>query len=437
MKETLVVLGGKMAAARLIGRLIELGAASRYRITLVCPEPHIFQRSGLIPTAPARSPSTWSISASIADHFGAHGVELRCASTAVDLDTQAKRLVMRDGSSIGYERLVFATGSVPISGCQLGRGPEGVSFSLGDPVEMARLSRIAAPMSSTVVVGGGASGIEAAWALRARGVAVRLVEASPRLMAGLLDHPGAAVVGEHLSRAGIEVSLDHRISDARPSRSGGGVVLSAEDRPDIGADFVLWATGSIAEDRVARRAGILCAPRGGGIVVDSKLETSSPCVYAVGSCTYFPPGLGWSPMAAMEQAEVLAGLLSEKENRSWEPVVDVQLGTPGLDLAVLGSPVLGPPSAHVSNPLRGIYKAATVSEGRLKAAVLVGDCTPAPMLRLLLAQKVPLSWDPSCLVGQPGRFVPERLLWPTSCPDSRQPGRVRMRSIAALEEVPV
>ncbi len=438
MKQSLVVVGSGSSPYHLVSALVGRGATDQLSVTVVSPEPVGPYERALFPSVVAGRRRAAELVSRPAEWYAEHGVSLRLGLRMTELDRARREVRLSDGTVLHYDRLVLDVGSKPLSvPSWVGPGSAGACrppvFTLSDLAGLASLSARAATARSAVVVGGGPSGVEIAWALAARGLAVDLVEAASRLMPSLLDAEAAQVMAARLSEAGIVVHPDSvatgasRVGDGdgdgdevggvaivRRTASPDGVDAPARERQEwVAGDMVVLACGTVADAAAAAAAGLEVTSA--GIVVDGSLRTSDPCIYAVGDCTDRSRQAGCSPEVDLQQAEALAAVLTGKQAPYSEPGLDVQLATPGLDVVVMGEQgaFVAPPApaatatpaatpaatAYMRNPLRGIYRAVTVEDGVLRRAVLVGDATAAPQLRAVRRSVMPLACQPVDLIG--------------------------------------
>ena len=130
-----------------------------------------------------------------------------------------------------------------------------------------------------VVVGAGFIGLEAAEALRHRGLAVTLVELAGQVMPAL-DPEMARSIELELLRAGVGVRLGTSVTAVRQAGSG-SVAAELSDGSEVPADLVLLAAGVRPETSLAAAAGLTLGARG-ALLVDEHLRTSVPSIYGVG-----------------------------------------------------------------------------------------------------------------------------------------------------------
>ena len=129
-----------------------------------------------------------------------------------------------------------------------------------------------------MVVGGGFIGIEVAENLKESGVDVTLVEASDQLMAPF-DRDMASFIHAQVRKNGVHLMLGHTVEGFADTDQGIAVRLKSSGT--ISADIVVMAIGVTPETALAKAAGLAVGIRG-SIVVNNRMETSVPDIYAVG-----------------------------------------------------------------------------------------------------------------------------------------------------------
>lgn len=197
-------------------------------------------------------------------------IDLRLHAEAVALDVARREVHVRTAGGVervGYTDLVVTTGGTP------SRPP--VPVPDGTPVHTVRTLEDAVALRALLdsgrvrtaaVVGAGYIGLETAEALHARGVRVTVVERLDGVLT-TLDEPVAAPVEEHV-RGHVELLLG---TDAGP--------VLAERRPDL----VVLCTGVRPAAGIAAAAGAATGP-GGALLVDDRMRTDLPGVWAAGDC---------------------------------------------------------------------------------------------------------------------------------------------------------
>ncbi len=212
-------------------------------------------------------------------------IDVRTRQEVLALDSDAHRVTVRDlesGSTYEqrYDKLLLSPGAKPIVPPLPGLDLPGVYTLRNIPDMDAILSCLTdSPVQSALVVGGGFIGLEMAENLAARGLQVALVEMLPQVM-GTLDFEMAALVHQELRRQGVRLALGDGLQSVSQTQSGKLQVTLASGR-SAETDMVILSIGVRPESDLAREAGLAIDPRG-HIIVDERMRTSVPDIYAVG-----------------------------------------------------------------------------------------------------------------------------------------------------------
>ncbi len=212
------------------------------------------------------------------------GVEVRIGVEAKAIDTEKKTVEIQDRRTrhkekIPYDSLILATGSLPLRPPIPGIDIENV-FTLRTMRDGEEILAALPQVNKAVVVGAGPIGIEAASALRERGLETTLVEMEPSVLVGMLDPDMSEAVMDRLSQVGITTICCMPVKEIKGDKKVSSVVV--DDR-EIPADIVIVAVGVKPDVELARAAGIEFGPTK-LIKVDDHLRTSAPDVYAAGDC---------------------------------------------------------------------------------------------------------------------------------------------------------
>ncbi len=212
------------------------------------------------------------------------GVNVRTSTIVEEIDVDNRKLKARDlrrGEVFyrDYDVLILATGSRPFIPRSVNILDSSCVYTLRLVEDAKFIIEAAAKYNSAVVVGGSALGIETAYALRARGLNVTLVEYFQQLMPGKLDFEIAKIVAERLSSKGINLVLGEAAAEVSGAPGAKKIVTSTGR--ELEAGFVVFATGVKPNTDLAKQIGAEVGPTG-GIKVDDHMRTSIEGVYAAG-----------------------------------------------------------------------------------------------------------------------------------------------------------
>lgn len=206
-------------------------------------------------------------------------VDLILGSEAKRIDRESKVVYfIKDGSleSIGYDRVILATGLRPIVPRVEGIDLEGV----GTVWDLESVSDLLRQLGNkVVVVGGSATGIEVASELARTGREVTLIEATEQLMPGKVDPPISSLVMKALNDLGVKVMLKTPME--RLEGSGGRLTHVVTPKGAIEADTAVVVIGARPDVSVALESGLRIGETG-GVKVDEYMFTSDPYVLAAG-----------------------------------------------------------------------------------------------------------------------------------------------------------
>ena len=267
---TFAIAGGGLAGAKAAETLREEGFDGR--IVIVGAEPERpYERPPLSKAYLAGKAPREEAYVHPEAFYAEHSIEL-VRGIATGLDPGARRLDLADGTDVGYDRLLLATGAVPrrppIPGADLDHVH--VLRTLAD--SDALRERFSAG-GAVAVIGAGWIGCEVAAAARGHGVDVTLIEAA--------STPLERVLGPQLGGFFADVHRAHGVrlaTNAKVERiEAGRVVLG--DGTEAECDTVVLGVGVTPDVRLAEHAGLAVED---GIVVDELLRTSDPDVFAAG-----------------------------------------------------------------------------------------------------------------------------------------------------------
>ena len=366
MSESLVIVGNGMSAAKLVEK-ISARALGRYAIAVIGEEPQLAYNRVLLSSVLADDVTIADTELKPAKWWKDRGVTLLYGQAAISVDRSMRRVKLSGGATIPYSRLVFATGSRPILLPIEGRDLKGV-MTFRDMGDVAVLKK--AGKCNAVVIGGGLLGLEAAWGLAKAGAKVTLVHLMDRLMERQLDPEAAAMLKTEVESRGIEVVLSAETARFAGEKKVERVEL--KDGRSFPASIVVMAAGIAPNVALGRSAGVSINR---GIVVDAKMQTDIPNLYAIGECAEHEGRCVGLVEPAYEQASVLADTLTDGSAGYTGSIPATNLKVTGVNVFSAGDfmGAAGTEQIVFRDRGLGIYKKLVIAKERLVGAVLFGD----------------------------------------------------------------
>jgi 3-phenylpropionate/trans-cinnamate dioxygenase ferredoxin reductase subunit len=268
------------------------------------------------------------------------GVELQLNTEVVAVDPTKKELSLSSGKTLGYGKLVWATGGDPRRLSCPGSDLAGLH-----PVRTRAdcdqlMGEIDGGVRNIVVIGGGYIGLEAAAVLSKLGCKVTLLEALPRVLARVAGPELSAFYEKEHREHGVDlrtgVAVEELLGEGRVS----GVKLA--DGTVIPADAVIVGIGIVPAVGALIAAG---ASGGNGVDVDEYCRTSLPDVYAIGDCAAFAADYAGGTVMRVESVQnandqatcVAKAILGDEHPYKafpwfWSNQYDLRLQTAGLSV---------------------------------------------------------------------------------------------------------
>lgn len=192
------------------------------------------------------------------------------------LKVPSNTIVLEDGRSIAYDKLLLATGSRPFVPPVEGKEREGV-FALRTLKDLEKLQLYFKNCNTITVIGGGLLGLEAAWAIKELGKTVNVVEFFPYLLPRQLDEETAHIFTDELKKKGINFYLGAGTQEILGEYKTSGIQL--QDGNVLNTDAVLFSAGIRPNLDLVQDTEI---DFNQGIKVDSSMKSNIENIYAAG-----------------------------------------------------------------------------------------------------------------------------------------------------------
>jgi len=277
----------------------------------------------------------------------------------------------------GYDHLLVASGARARAPAFDGAHLPGVLTlrTIADARQVYDLVRLRG-LKTAVVLGGGALGLEWAHALLEQGVKVTLIERAPRFLPGALDEVGSDLLAARLRKAGIDVLFNEEVRAVHPGPRGGVGGISLASGRSIACELVCAALGVVPNTEFLANTGLSLA-QNGAVVVDRKLRSSQPNVWAAGDVARVEGEwlALWEP--ARSQARVAARNMSGGSLDHLPGAHYFATRLFDLDFARIGSIERREGSQELIDFPRGTgqiaYRKLTIARGKLVGALMLGE----------------------------------------------------------------
>jgi nitrite reductase (NADH) large subunit len=339
-----------------------------------------------------------------------NNITLRTSELISWIDTENKKVFTHKDESFDYDYLVLATGSSPFIPPIKGVEKEGI-FIYRTIEDLEAIQNYADKLKSkgrfqAAVLGGGLLGLEAANASKELGMTTHVIEFAPKLMPRQLDQTASDLLQSKIESLGMKIHLGKNSKEIIGESEIEAIGFT--DGTSLPIDMIIISAGIRPRDEVAKSSGITVGPRG-GILVNNKMETSVPDIYAIGEVALYNQNIyglvapGYE-MAGVALDQIMGG------TKLMSPSIDMstQLKLVGTDVASFGDPFLENDDTVViryENKQRGVYKRINISKDgtRLLGGILVGDSSDYNTLFQLYINEMKLPENAEDLIlGQRG-----------------------------------
>jgi NADPH-dependent 2,4-dienoyl-CoA reductase/sulfur reductase-like enzyme len=276
-QEPIVIVGGGLAGAKVSETLRAEGYDGP--VVLVAEEAELpYERPPLSKGYLLGKDARESAQVHDAGWYDEQDVDLRTGVRAARLDVAGHQVELDTGETLGYAKLLLATGAsprrLPVPGADL----DGVRYLRTLPDADRLLADLSGGGRSVVIVGAGWIGLEVAAAARHHGNEVTVVEPQPTPLHAVLGARMGAVFGRLHRDHGVELLTDATVREIRPAE-GGRFAVVTDAHAGLPADVVVVGIGAIPNVGLAAAAGL---DVDNGVVADHALRTSAPDVFVAG-----------------------------------------------------------------------------------------------------------------------------------------------------------
>ncbi len=324
-----------------------------------------------------------------ADWYKEKKITVETDKLAMELDPVAHRVRCADGSIYYYDKLIYALGAYPFVPEMDGVGLEQVQvIRLADDV--VKIRELLAKGGRALVVGDGVLGLEAAWSIRKYGCPVTVLGSGKGVMGKQLDAGGSEVLEAIMAKKGLDLKKNAR-SEAVLYEGDRVTGIRLKDGEEVPGDLVILSTGVRPNTFLAVQAGLEVNK---SIVVNDKMETSAPDIYACGDCAEWR-GINYSLWSEATEQGRVAGTNAAGGDAAYGGVEGAVIYH-GMDIGLFSAGDKGGKEGVEYDVVEkqkdldaGVYEKYYFRDGRFCGVILIGDTSAMGRLTKQLAEGAP------------------------------------------------
>lgn len=396
-QKKIVVIGNGMVGYKFCEKIT--AKSSEFEIIIFAEEPRrAYDRVHLSEYFSGKNADDLSMSTQ--DWYAEQGITLFLNDPVQEINRSGKTVHSHAGRTVSYDYLVLATGSSAFVPNIDGIEKDGVFvYRTIDDLEMIR--SYAANVKTGAVMGGGLLGLEAAKALMDLGIEKpAVIEFAPRLMPRQIDNAGSLMLQSKLESLGLRVMLNKSTAGIEGEHHITG--LKFNDDTVLPVEMLVISAGIRPRDELAKLCGLEVSSRG-GIIVNEKMQTTDPSIFAIGECALVEQMIYGLVAPGYEMAEIVAANLcgAAKQFNGFD--MSTKLKLIGVDVASFGDNFVTEPDCRTiifEDTHKGTYKRINISnDGQyLLGGILIGDAAAYNMLLQTTNNKIILPPNPEDLI---------------------------------------
>jgi Uncharacterized flavoproteins len=307
-----------------------------------------------------------------------NNVRLTLGVTVTEIKKESKELVLDNGETRKFDKLILATGADSFIPPIKGADQEGV-FAIRSFEGVKKLQEFLKQVRKAVVIGGGILGLEAAWELKKAGKDVTVIELSQNIMNKQLDEKGSELLKAAAEKSGIRIITNTGIEEISGDGKATGVKLA--DGTFADGELVILSTGVRQNIGLAKEIGI---ETGRSVKVNDRMETSMKDVYACGDCAEYE-GVNYAIWGQAVEMGKTAGINSVGDEYKYEAFIPSNaFSGMGTSLFAVGDNGKDPEKVYktfeVYDGAKNIYEKLYFVNNRFCGGILMGDVSKSAKL---------------------------------------------------------
>ncbi len=289
------------------------------------------------------------------------------------IDPKSHCVNTSQGDTLNYRKLVLAVGAKAIEPPLVGEGVE-LIYTVNSLQDYTAFRESVMEKRHVAIIGPGLIGCEFANDLLSAGHKVSVIGPDPLPLGRLLPAAAGEFLKDRLAAAGVNWYLGDTCSAV--NKEGNEFVLELSGGKTLRADVVLSAIGLKPDTALAEAAGL---KTGRGIVVDRKLQTSDPDIYALGDCAEVEGRVLLYLMPLMQSARALAKTLAGEPTEVTYPAMPTLVKTPACPCTAAPPPAGAEGEWQIEKSEQGLKAIYIDKAGNLLGFALLGEAVNEKM----------------------------------------------------------
>jgi len=319
----------------------------------------------------------------------AYNIRLLRGVSVEKIDRNNKQVTDSRGIKTEYDVLLMATGSrasIPKNTPSL----PGI-FSMRSRNDADSFKKHVPKNGHVVIVGGGLLGLEMAASLCEIGIKITIIHRTSRFLNRQLDALGSQLLHEEMADKGCDIYYDDEVQLFYGRSKLTGIGLKSGRK--INCDAMILAIGTTPNLEIAKECGLSIKR---GVIVNERMQTNDPSIYAIGEIAEFEGTLYGITAAAEQQAEVVAqymngDIASFYKGSLFMNIIKIH----GFDLCSIGLSECPDDKAYEEivfiDKAKRYYKKCIIYEDKLVGTILIGDKSEFQEFRSLISNKIELN----------------------------------------------
>ncbi|WP_405319965.1 NAD(P)/FAD-dependent oxidoreductase [Frisingicoccus sp.] len=323
------------------------------------------------------------------DYYDQMGCDVLYGKKAVKIDTENKSILLDDGTILPYTSACIAAGSSPFVPPFSGLDTVEKKYAFMTIDDTLALESAITKDSRVLIVGAGLIGLKCAEGLKDRVAEITVCDLANRVLSSILDDECASIMQKHLEANGIQFMLGDSVKAFDKNTA------SMQSGKTVDFDVLVLAVGVRPNTSLVSDAG---GKVDRGILINDRMETSIPDIYAAGDCTEGNDIscdkhriLAILPNANMQGR--CAGINMAGDDAVFDKAIPMNsIGFFGLHAMTAGSYYSEDEGGELyEEKSDGKLKRLFTRDGYLTGFILIGDTQRAGIYTSLIREEIPLS----------------------------------------------